>query len=133
MKFLDVDAGVPSSATDPLTPVTPEVASNGNILNLWTLNLRRRASCDSSRMRSGASSRRSSCRAAASREWHSSATTGQYPSRLRHEGASTRLRLPTLFTRTDHRPRLRSSTLITENQSRKRRFEEDVSSTAGRP
>jgi hypothetical protein len=39
-KFLDRDTIVfPSTATDPMKPIDPEVARNGNIYNLWTLNL----------------------------------------------------------------------------------------------
>jgi hypothetical protein len=40
-KFLDADTLVfPSTATDPSTPLTPDVARNGNIYNLWSLNLK---------------------------------------------------------------------------------------------
>ncbi|HEV3216187.1 MAG TPA: hypothetical protein VGZ27_10715 [Vicinamibacterales bacterium] len=40
-KFLDQDTLVfPSTATDPAVPLTPDVARNGNIFNLWTLNLK---------------------------------------------------------------------------------------------
>ena len=40
-KFLDADTLVfPSTATDPNVPIEPEVARNGNIYNIWTLNLR---------------------------------------------------------------------------------------------
>jgi len=40
-KFLDADTLIfPSTATDPATPVTPDVARNGNIFNLWSLNLK---------------------------------------------------------------------------------------------
>jgi hypothetical protein len=40
-KFLNADTLVfPSTATDPTTPLTPEVARNGNIFNLWTLSLK---------------------------------------------------------------------------------------------
>jgi len=40
-KFLNQDTIIfPSTATDPSTPVTPEVARNGNIFNLWSLNLK---------------------------------------------------------------------------------------------
>ena len=40
-KFLDQDTLIFSStATDPATPVTPDVARNGNIFNLWTLSLK---------------------------------------------------------------------------------------------
>ena len=40
-KFLDADTIVFSStATDPATPLTPDVARNGNIFNLWTLSLK---------------------------------------------------------------------------------------------
>ncbi len=39
-KFLDANTVVfPSTATDPAQAITPEVARNGNIYNLWTLNL----------------------------------------------------------------------------------------------
>jgi hypothetical protein len=38
-RFLDADTLVfPSTATDPLKPIEPEVARNGNIYNIWTLN-----------------------------------------------------------------------------------------------
>jgi hypothetical protein len=41
VKFIDLDTIVfPSTATDPNTPIDPDVARNGNIYNLWTLNLR---------------------------------------------------------------------------------------------
>jgi hypothetical protein len=40
-RFLDADTLVfPSTATSPTEPVEPEVARNGNIFNLWTLNLK---------------------------------------------------------------------------------------------
>ncbi|MBI3264503.1 MAG: BamA/TamA family outer membrane protein [Acidobacteria bacterium] len=40
-QFLDADTIVFSStATNPLQPIEPEVARNGNIYNLWTLNLK---------------------------------------------------------------------------------------------
>lgn len=40
-KFLDADTLVFSStATNPATPIEPEVARNGNIFNIWTLNLK---------------------------------------------------------------------------------------------
>ncbi len=40
-KFLNADTLLFSStATDPATPLTPEVARNGNIFNLWTLSLK---------------------------------------------------------------------------------------------
>ncbi len=40
-KFLDPDTLVfASTATDPTVPLTPEIARNGNIFNLWTLNLK---------------------------------------------------------------------------------------------
>ena len=40
-KFLNADTIVfPSTATDPATPLTPEVARNGNIFNLWSLSLK---------------------------------------------------------------------------------------------
>jgi hypothetical protein len=40
-KFLDADTIIFSStATDPATPLTPEVARNGNIFNLWSLSLK---------------------------------------------------------------------------------------------
>jgi hypothetical protein len=40
-KFLDQDTLIFSStATDPATPLTPEVARNGNIFNLWSLSLK---------------------------------------------------------------------------------------------
>ena len=39
-RFLDADTLVfPSTATDPLKPVEPDVVRNGNIYNLWTLSL----------------------------------------------------------------------------------------------
>jgi hypothetical protein len=40
-KFLNADTLIfPSTATDPATPLTPEVARNGNIFNLWSLSLK---------------------------------------------------------------------------------------------
>ncbi len=40
-KFVDADTIVfPSTATDPNQPLDPEVARNGNIYNIWTLNLK---------------------------------------------------------------------------------------------
>ncbi|PYR91797.1 MAG: hypothetical protein DMF84_15755 [Acidobacteria bacterium] len=40
-QFLDADTLVfPSTAIDPSQPITPEVAKNGNIYNIWTLNLK---------------------------------------------------------------------------------------------
>ena len=40
-KFLDADTLIfPSTAVNPATPVTPEVARNGNIFNLWSLSLK---------------------------------------------------------------------------------------------
>jgi hypothetical protein len=40
-QFMDADTIVFSStATDPAQPVTPDVARNGNIFNIWTLNLK---------------------------------------------------------------------------------------------
>jgi WD40 repeat protein len=40
-KFLDADNIVfPSTAVDPNQPISPEVAKNGNIYNVWTLNLK---------------------------------------------------------------------------------------------
>src|SRR4051795_1373126 len=40
-QFLDADTLVfPSTALDPSQPITPEVAKNGNIYNIWTLNLK---------------------------------------------------------------------------------------------
>ncbi|HXH05946.1 MAG TPA: hypothetical protein VNI83_05075 [Vicinamibacterales bacterium] len=40
-QFIDDDTIVfPSTATDPDVPLDPEVAKNGNIYNIWTLNLR---------------------------------------------------------------------------------------------
>ena len=40
-KFLNADTIIFSStATDPATPLTPEVARNGNIFNLWSLSLK---------------------------------------------------------------------------------------------
>jgi hypothetical protein len=40
-KFLNADTLIFSStATDPATPLTPEVARNGNIFNLWSLSLK---------------------------------------------------------------------------------------------
>jgi len=40
-KFIDADDIVfPSTATDPNQPISPEVAKNGNIYNVWTLNLK---------------------------------------------------------------------------------------------
>src|SRR5918992_1743093 len=42
-QFLDAETLVfPSTALDPNQPVDPEVARNGNIYNLWTLNLKTR-------------------------------------------------------------------------------------------
>ena len=41
-KFLSADTLIFSStATDPATPLTPEVARNGNIFNLWSLSLKK--------------------------------------------------------------------------------------------
>lgn len=41
VKFLDADTVVfPSTAVDPNEPITPDVAKNGNIYNVWTLNLK---------------------------------------------------------------------------------------------
>ena len=41
VQFLDADTLVfPSTAVDPNQPITPEVAKNGNIYNIWTLNLK---------------------------------------------------------------------------------------------
>jgi hypothetical protein len=41
VKFIDEDTVVfPSTATDPNQPIDPEVARNGNIYNIWTLNLK---------------------------------------------------------------------------------------------
>ena len=40
-RFLDADTLVfPSTAADPAKPIDPEVAKNGNIYNVWTLNLK---------------------------------------------------------------------------------------------
>ena len=40
-QFLDADTIVfPSTAVDPNQPIDPEVARNGNIYNIWTLNLK---------------------------------------------------------------------------------------------
>ncbi len=40
-KFVDADTIVfPSTAVDPNQPISPEVAKNGNIYNIWTLNLK---------------------------------------------------------------------------------------------
>ncbi len=40
-KFLDLDTIIfASTATDPATPLTPDVARNGNIFNLWSLSLK---------------------------------------------------------------------------------------------
>ncbi len=40
-KFIDAETIVfPSTATDPNQPIDPDVARNGNIYNLWTLNLK---------------------------------------------------------------------------------------------
>ncbi len=40
-RFLDADTLIfPSTATDPNTPVEPDVARNGSIFNLWTLSLK---------------------------------------------------------------------------------------------
>ncbi|HTM25459.1 MAG TPA: hypothetical protein VL225_09725 [Vicinamibacterales bacterium] len=40
-QFLDADTLVfPSTAVDPNQPISPEVAKNGNIFNVWTLNLK---------------------------------------------------------------------------------------------
>ncbi|MDQ3070211.1 MAG: hypothetical protein M3R55_10840 [Acidobacteriota bacterium] len=40
-RFIDADTLVFSStATDPAQPITPEIAQNGNIHNVWTLNLK---------------------------------------------------------------------------------------------
>src|SRR5512132_241419 len=40
-QFIDNDTIVfPSTATDPNQPIDPEVARNGNIYNIWTLNLK---------------------------------------------------------------------------------------------
>jgi translation initiation factor 2-like protein len=40
-KFVDADTLVfPSTATDPNQPIDPDVARNGNIYNIWTLNLK---------------------------------------------------------------------------------------------
>ncbi len=40
-KFIDADTIVfPSTATDPNQPIDPDVAHNGNIYNIWTLNLK---------------------------------------------------------------------------------------------
>jgi len=41
VQFVDADNIVfPSTATDPNQPIDPEVARNGNIYNIWTLNLK---------------------------------------------------------------------------------------------
>jgi hypothetical protein len=41
VKFIDADTVVfPSTAVDPNQPISPEVAKNGNIYNIWTLNLK---------------------------------------------------------------------------------------------
>jgi len=41
VQFVDNDTIVfPSTATDPNQPIDPEVARNGNIYNIWTLNLK---------------------------------------------------------------------------------------------
>ena len=40
-KFIDPNTIVfPSTATDPAVPIDPDVARNGNIYNIWTLNLK---------------------------------------------------------------------------------------------
>ena len=40
-QFLDADTLMfPSTAVDPNQPISPEVAKNGNIYNIWTLNLK---------------------------------------------------------------------------------------------
>src|SRR6266851_3700642 len=40
-QFMDADTLVfPSTAVDPNQPISPEVAKNGNIYNVWTLNLK---------------------------------------------------------------------------------------------
>jgi hypothetical protein len=40
-QFLDADTLVfPSTAVDPNQPISPEIARNGNIYNVWTLNLK---------------------------------------------------------------------------------------------
>jgi hypothetical protein len=40
-QFLNADTIVfPSTAVDPNQPITPEIAKNGNIYNVWTLNLK---------------------------------------------------------------------------------------------
>src|SRR5205085_1717159 len=40
-KFLNADTLIfPSTATDPATPLTPDLARNGNIFNLWSLSLK---------------------------------------------------------------------------------------------
>ena len=40
-QFIDADTIVfASTATDPAQPITPEIAQNGNIFNVWTLNLK---------------------------------------------------------------------------------------------
>ena len=40
-RFIDAETIVFSStATDPAQPITPEIAQNGNIFNVWTLNLK---------------------------------------------------------------------------------------------
>ena len=41
VQFVDADTVVfPSTAVDPSLPIDPEVARNGNIYNIWTLNLK---------------------------------------------------------------------------------------------
>ena len=38
---MDADTLVfPSTAVDPNQPISPEIAQNGNIYNVWTLNLK---------------------------------------------------------------------------------------------
>jgi len=40
-RFIDADTVVfASTATDPAEPITPEIAQNGSIFNVWTLNLK---------------------------------------------------------------------------------------------
>jgi hypothetical protein len=40
-QFMDADTLVfPSTAVDPNQPISPEIAKNGNIYNIWTLNLK---------------------------------------------------------------------------------------------
>ena len=40
-QFIDADTLVfPSTAVDPNQPISPEIAKNGNIYNVWTLNLK---------------------------------------------------------------------------------------------